>query len=136
MTRKWRNKCDKPNQSSHLILQIAKENNEGRSSFFAERVVLKPALFFLKVLSSHKINATTLYRYTVGNESEIAKLLHNKDGGKNAMRLASTLLSVMSETSEEELKTEEKIKVGIVGFQLFFVPDYMRYLNGAQSKYF
>ena len=72
----------------------------------------------------------------MGNESEIAKLLHNKDGGKNAMRLASTLLSVMSETSEEDLKTEEKIKVGIVGFQLFFVPDYMRYLNGAQSKYF
>lgn len=36
------------------------------------------------------------------------------------MRLASTLLSVMSETSEEELKTEEKMKVEIIGFQLFF----------------
>ena len=52
----------------------------------------------------------------MGNESEIAKLLKNKDGGKNAMRLASTLLSVMSETSEEELKTEDKMKVKIVGF--------------------
>lgn len=52
----------------------------------------------------------------MGNESEIAKLLKNKDGGKNAMRLANTLLSVMSETSEEELKTEEKMKVKIVGF--------------------
>jgi len=72
----------------------------------------------------------------VGNESEIAKLLHNKDGGKNAMRLASTLLSVMSETSEEELKTQEKMKVGIVGFQLFFVPDYMKCHKGTQSQYF
>ena len=52
----------------------------------------------------------------MGNESEIAKLLKNKDGGKNAMRLANTLLSVMSETSEEELKTEDKMKVKIVGF--------------------
>lgn len=32
------------------------------------------------------------------------------------MRLANTLLSVMSETSEEELKTEDKMKVKIVGF--------------------
>ena len=32
------------------------------------------------------------------------------------MRLASTLLSVMSETSEEELKTENKMKVKIAGF--------------------
>jgi len=58
----------------------------------------------------------------VGNESEIAKLLKNKDGGKNAMRLASTLLSVMSETSEEELKTEDKMKVKLKDFcneQLF-----------------
>ena len=52
----------------------------------------------------------------MGNESEIAKLLKDKDGGKNAMRLANTLLSVMSETSEEELKTEDKMKVKIVGF--------------------
>jgi len=52
----------------------------------------------------------------VGNESEIAKLLKSKDGGKNAMRLASTLLSVMSETPEEELKTEDKMKVKIETF--------------------
>ena len=32
------------------------------------------------------------------------------------MRLASTLLSVMAETSEEELKTKDKMQVKIIGF--------------------
>lgn len=89
---------------------------EGRFGLFERKIIWKRALFLLQVLSSQTINATTLYRYTVGNESEIAKLLKNKDGGKNAMRLANTLLSVMSETSEEELKTKAKMKVKIVGF--------------------
>lgn len=57
---------------------------------------------------------TTLYHYTVGNESEIAKLLKNKDGGKKAMQLASTLLSVMSATPDKELKKQDKIKVKII----------------------
>lgn len=67
--------------------------------------------FLVKVLSRRTINATTLYQYTMGNESEMAKLLKSKDGGKNAMRLANTLLSVMSATSDNELKKEDKIKV-------------------------
>ena len=54
---------------------------------------------------------SALYQYTVGNQSEIARLLNSKDGGKSAMRLANTLLSVMSATSDNELKTEDKIKV-------------------------
>lgn len=65
----------------------------------------------LKVLESKSINVSALYHYTVGNQSEMAKLLNSKDGGKNAMRLANTLLSVMSATSDKELKTEYKIKV-------------------------
>lgn len=116
-------KFEKPNRSvvSDTANYKRKKNSvqkcEGRFSLFDGRMpIWKRALFPLQVLSSHTINATTLYQYTVGNESEIAKLLKNKDGGKNAMRLASTLLSVMSESSEEELKTEDKMKVKNVGF--------------------
>ena len=54
---------------------------------------------------------TALYQYTIGNQSEMAKLLKSKDGGKSAMRLANTLLSVMSAAPENEFKTEDKIKV-------------------------
>ena len=52
-----------------------------------------------------------LYQYTIGNQSEMAKLLKSEDGGKSAMRLANTLLSVMSAAPENEFKTEDKIKV-------------------------
>lgn len=69
------------------------------------------AVVLLKVRSSKTINVSTLYDYTVGNQSEIAKLLSKKDGGKNAMRLANTLLSVMSSTPNSDLKTKDKIKV-------------------------
>ena len=65
----------------------------------------------LKVLASKAINVSALYHYTVGNQSEMAKLLNSKDGGKNAMRLANTLLSVMSATPNSDLKTKDKIKV-------------------------
>ena len=60
-----------------------------------------------------------MYQYTVGNNSEMAKLLHSKDGGKDAMRLANTLLSVMSATSDQELKKEDKIKVKIMRIRYF-----------------
>lgn len=82
---------------------------------------MKMCLFFRKVLSSKSINATTLYHYTVGNDSEIAKMLKNKDGGKQAMRLANTLLSVMSATPDKELKKEDKIKVDPPNGQLIKV---------------
>ena len=68
-------------------------------------------LLSLKVLESKSINVSALHHYTVGNQSEMAKLLNSEDGGKNAMRLANTLLSVMSATSDKELKTEYKMKV-------------------------
>ncbi|XP_074631330.1 polycystin-1-like protein 2 isoform X3 [Acropora palmata] len=64
----------------------------------------------VKVRASKTINVSALYDYTVGNQSEIAKLLSKKDGGKNAMRLANTLLSVMSSTPNSDLKTKDKIK--------------------------
>lgn len=54
--------------------------------------------------------------YIVGNESEIVKLLKDKDGGKNVMWLVNILLFVMFEILEEELKIEDKMKVKIVGF--------------------
>ena len=41
----------------------------------------------------------------------MAKLMNSKDGGMKAMQLANTLLSVMSAASDNELKTEDKIKV-------------------------
>ena len=69
------------------------------------------AVVLLKVRASKTINVSALYDYTVGNQSEIAKLLSMKDGGKNAMRLANTLLSVMSSTPNSDLKTKDKIKV-------------------------
>lgn len=67
--------------------------------------------FFAKVHPSKTINMPALYQYTIGNQSEMAKLLKSEDGGKSAMRLANTLLSVMSAAPENEFKTEDKIKV-------------------------
>ena len=64
-----------------------------------------------KVLTSKTINVTALYQYAVGNRSEMAKLMNGKDGGKNAMRLANTLLSVMSAASDNDLKKKDKMKV-------------------------
>lgn len=49
----------------------------------------------------------------MGNNSEMAKLLESEDGGKDAMRLANTLLSVMSATTDKEVKKEDKIKVEV-----------------------
>ena len=78
--------------------------------------------FSSKVLSSKTINVTALYQYAVGNHSEMAKLMDGKDGGKNAMRLANTLLSVMSAASDNELKKTDKMKVRNFVFYMFLQP--------------
>lgn len=67
--------------------------------------------FFTKVHPSKRINMSALYQYTIGNQSKMAELLKSEDGGKSAMRLANTLLSVVSAAPENEFKTEDKIKV-------------------------
>ena len=67
-------------------------------------------MFLLKV-RARKLNASDLYQYTVGSQSEMGKLLNSKDGGKSAMRLANTLLSVVSAAPDSELETKDKIKV-------------------------
>ncbi|XP_068681978.1 polycystin-1-like protein 2 isoform X4 [Montipora foliosa] len=60
---------------------------------------------------ARKLNASDLYQYTVGSQSEMGKLLNSKDGGKSAMRLANTLLSVVSAAPDSELETKDKIKI-------------------------
>ena len=73
--------------------------------------MLNDSPLIFQVLPGKEINTTTLYQYTVGNTSEMAKMMKSKDGSKKAMQLANTLLSVMSASSETQLKRKDKIKV-------------------------